>query len=204
MLKTPMKKLLFILVLLLVFFSMNSLFATPSSQQVPPTRAQAVLGGGCFWCLEALFQKLPGVLSVESGFAGGTTKNPTYQQVCTGSTGHAEVIKITYDPEKISYNQLLDFFWRAHDPTTWNQQGADLGPQYRSVIFTTSAQQQNAAEMSKKRAQAFFEKPIVTQIEPLEKFYPAEKYHQNYYLNNRSAPYCRAVIAPKLQKFHME
>ncbi|MFZ4115359.1 MAG: peptide-methionine (S)-S-oxide reductase MsrA [Chthoniobacterales bacterium] len=188
---------------------MNSLFTSPTfaaknDRIDSPTTAQAVLGGGCFWCMEALFQKLPGVLSVQSGFAGGTTKNPTYEKVCEGNTGHAEVIEITYDPKKISYNQLLDLFWRAHDPTTWNQQGADLGPQYRSVIFTTSPEQQQIAEASKKNAQAYFEKPIVTEIKPLTHFYPAEKYHQNYYLNNRNAPYCRAVIAPKLQKLHME
>ena len=165
---------------------------------------QAVLGGGCFWCMEALFQKLPGVISVQSGFAGGSSKNPTYEKVCEGGTGHAEVIEITYDPKKISYDQLLDLFWRAHDPTTWNQQGADLGPQYRSVIFTTSPEQHKLAEASRKNAQDCFAKPIVTQIEPLTHFYPAEKYHQNYYQNNRNAPYCRAVIAPKLKKLHME
>lgn len=178
------------------------LFAADSASSNAP--AQAVLGGGCFWCMEALFQKLPGVISVHSGFAGGTTKNPRYEQVSMGNTGHAEVIQITYDPKKISYDQLLDLFWRAHDPTTWNQQGGDLGPQYRSVIFTTSPEQQQLAETSRKNAQAYFSKPIVTEIEPLSHFYPAEGYHQNYYLKNRNAPYCRAVIAPKLQKLHME
>jgi peptide-methionine (S)-S-oxide reductase len=197
------------LFLIILFTFMNSFFTSPTfagndDHVASPTTAQAVLGGGCFWCMEALFQKLPGVLSVQSGFAGGTTKNPNYEKVCVGNTGHAEVIEITYDPQKISYNQLLDLFWRAHDPTTWNQQGADLGPQYRSVIFTTSPEQQQIAEASKKNAQAYFEKPIVTEIKPLTHFYPAEKYHQNYYLNNRNAPYCRAVIAPKLQKLHME
>ena len=180
----------------------TSLFATDSTASHKP--AQAVLGGGCFWCMEALFQKLPGVISVQSGFAGGTIKNPTYEQVSMGNTGYAEVIQITYDPKKVSYDQLLDLFWRAHDPTTWNQQGGDLGPQYRSVIFTTSPEQQEQAEASKKNAQSYFSKPIVTEIKPLTHFYSAEKYHQNYYLNNRNAPYCRAVIAPKLQKLHME
>ena len=177
---------------------MTSLLAHDSSEAVKP--AQAVLGGGCFWCTEALFQKLPGVLAVKSGFAGGATKNPTYEEVCTGRTGHAEVIQVTYDPKKVSYDQLLDLFWRAHDPTTWNQQGADLGPQYRSVIFTTTPEQQRLAEASKKKTQESFSKPIVTEIKPLTVFYPAEDLHQNYYLNNKNAPYCRAVIAPKLEK----
>ena len=184
----------------LIFTAMTtSLFAHNSSHA--PKSAHAVFGGGCFWCTEALFQNLPGVLSVQAGFAGGTTKNPTYKEVCVGDTGHAEVIQVTFDPSKISYNQLLDLFWRAHDPTTWNQQGADQGPQYRSVIFTTSPEQQKLAEISKKKAQAQFSQPIVTTIQPLIAFYSAEDLHQNYYQKNPTAPYCCAVIAPKLEKF---
>lgn len=180
-----------------------SLFAaTVSSKKNRPS--QAILGGGCFWCMEALFQKLPGVLSVHSGFAGGTIKNPSYEQVSGGNTGYAEVIQVTYDPKKISYDQLLNLFWRAHDPTTLNQQGGDFGPQYRSVIFTTTPEQQMAAEISKKNAQSYFNKPIVTEIKPLPHFYPAEQYHQNYYLKNPNAPYCRAVIAPKIVKLYGE
>jgi len=175
---------------------------------------QAVFGGGCFWCLEALFQRQPGVTHVESGFAGGTTKNPTYEEVCTGKTGHAEVIRVTYDPKKFDtakqchsrvsgdpvYAQLLDFFWRAHDPTTLNRQGADEGTQYRSIILTTTPEQQQLAEHSKKKAQAAFKNPIVTEIKPLIAFYPADISHQDYYRNHPNAPYCRAVIAPKIEK----
>ncbi len=180
----------------------TSIFATTSSSAA--TSEQAVLGSGCFWCSEALFQKLPGVISVKAGFAGGATKNPTYEEVCTGQTGHAEVIQIIYDPKKISYDQLLDLFWRSHDPTTLNQQGADMGTQYRSVIFTTSPNQESLAEASKKSAQNSFSKPIVTEIKPLTTFYAASEHHQDYYLKNSNAPYCRAVIAPKLKKLQIK
>lgn len=190
------------IILFFIFMTLSSfaIASETSSSQTP----QVTLGGGCFWCTEALFQKYPGVLSVKAGFAGGTTKNPTYEEVCTGKTGHAEVIQITYDPTKVSYDQLLDLFWRAHDPTTFNQQGADLGPQYRSIILTNSTEQQRLAEASKKRAQAYFAKPIVTEIKPLSVFYPAEEHHQDYYLKNKTAPYCQLVIAPKLEKLHLK
>ncbi|MCF7729239.1 MAG: peptide-methionine (S)-S-oxide reductase MsrA [Chthoniobacterales bacterium] len=193
-------------IFLLVSSIFISIIPTMLATETTTTKNEekAYLGGGCFWCMEALFQKLPGVISVKPGYAGGSMKDPTYEKVCQGETGHAEVIEIIYDPQKISYNQLLDLFWRAHDPTTWNQQGADLGPQYRSVIFTISPEQHRLAETSKKDAQEYFNKPIVTEIKPLSHFYPAEKYHQNYYQNNRNAPYCRAVIAPKLKKLHMD
>ena len=187
-----MKPLLFFLLMT------TSLIATPTAKQNKPV--EAVLGGGCFWCMEAIFQNLPGVLNVQSGFAGGTTKNPTYEEVCTGTTGHAEVIRIVYDPKKVSYAELLDLFWRAHNPTTLNQQGADIGSQYRSLILTTTPEQQHLAEASKEKAQAYFSKPIVTKIEPLTVFYLADISHQDYYRNHRNAPYCRAVIAPKLEK----
>ena len=175
---------------------MTLLFTSP----IFAASSDAVFGGGCFWCMEALFQRLPGVTQVQSGFAGGQTKNPTYEEVCTEKTGHAEVIKVTYDPQKISYDQLLDFFWKAHDPTTLNRQGADEGTQYRSLILTTNPEQQRLAEASKKKIQAFFKAPIVTEIEPLVAFYPADISHQDYYRNHPNAPYCRAVIAPKLKK----
>ncbi len=162
---------------------------------------QAVLGGGCFWCLEALFQRLPGVMQVTSGFAGGVTKNATYEEVCSGKTGHAEVIKIQYDSKKISYAQLIDVFWHAHDPTTLNRQGADIGTQYRSIILTTTPEQQHLAELAKKKAQRSFQSLIVTEIKPLEAFYPADISHQDYYRQHPNAPYCRAVIAPKLESF---
>lgn len=161
----------------------------------------ATFGGGCFWCMEAEFQRVPGVISVESGFAGGHTENPTYEDVCTGQTGHAEVTQITFDPQKVSYEKLLDYFWDAHDPTTLNRQGADVGTQYRSVILYSSEAQKAAAEKSKAEAQKHFKDPIVTQIVPLKKFYKAEDYHQDYYNNNSNAPYCQVVIRPKLQKF---
>ena len=165
-----------------------------------PTQT-ATLGGGCFWCTEAIFQMLPGVKSVASGYAGGTTENPTYKQVCTGNTGHAEVIQITYDPQAVSYEKLLETFWEAHDPTTLNRQGADSGTQYRSIILFNSEAQKLAAEKSKAEAQKHFSSPIVTEIVPLKKFYQAEGYHQDYYRANPNQPYCRFVIQPKVEKF---
>jgi peptide-methionine (S)-S-oxide reductase len=161
----------------------------------------ATLGGGCFWCTEAIFQMLPGVRSVASGYAGGTTENPTYKEVCTGRTGHAEVIQITYDPKVVSYEKILDTFWDAHDPTSLNRQGEDHGTQYRSIILYNSDAQRVAAEKSKATAQQHFEQPIVTEIVPLKKFYKAEGYHQDYYRANPNQPYCRFVIQPKVEKF---
>lgn len=160
----------------------------------------ATLGGGCFWCLEAVFERLPGVISVDSGFAGGHTVNPTYEQVCTGTTGHAEVIQIKFDPAKITFGKLLDVFWQAHDPTTLNRQGPDTGTQYRSIILYHGEQQKLTAEKSKLAAQAKFTDPIVTQIVPFKVFYPAELYHQGYFDAHTDAPYCQMVIAPKLEK----
>jgi peptide-methionine (S)-S-oxide reductase len=168
------------------------------------TTELATFGGGCFWCLEAVFERLPGVKSVTSGFAAGRTANPTYEQVCTGATGHAEVTQIEFDPARISYEKLLEVFWQAHDPTTLNRQGADEGTQYRSVILYHGDAQKAAAEKSKTEAQKNFKRPIVTEIAPFTKFYPAEGYHQQYYDNNSSAGYCRVVIAPKLEKLEKE
>ena len=161
----------------------------------------ATLGGGCFWCTEAIFQMLPGVKSVASGYAGGTTENPTYQEVCTGKTGHAEVIQVTYDPQVVSYEKILETFWEAHDPTTLDRQGADTGTQYRSIILYNSEAQKRDAELSKAEAQKHFSRPIVTEIVPLKKFYQAEGYHQDYYRSNPNQPYCRFVIRPKVEKF---
>jgi len=160
----------------------------------------ADFGGGCFWCMEAVFERLPGVISVTSGFAGGHTENPTYRDVCSETTGHAEVTEIEFDPAKISYDQLLNVFWQAHDPTTLNRQGADVGTSYRSIILYRDKKQELLAEKSKLEAQGYFNDPIVTEIVPLKKFYKAEDYHQEYFDNNSNAPYCRAVIAPKLDK----
>jgi peptide-methionine (S)-S-oxide reductase len=186
-----------------VAFSMvcGTMTAAPTSSPSPAKTATATFGGGCFWCVDAVYQYVPGVLKITSGYAGGNVPNPTYDQVCTGRTGHAEVVQISYDPSKVSYDQLLDLFWKAHDPTTLNRQGADHGTQYRSIILTSSPEEAAAAEASKKKAQTLFSDPIVTEIVPLTTFYPAEEYHQDYYQNNKDKnPYCRAVIAPKLKK----
>jgi methionine-S-sulfoxide reductase len=158
------------------------------------------LGGGCFWCIEAVFQKVPGVKSVVSGYAGGKTENPTYEQVCSGTTGHAEVAQVTFETNQVSLEKILDHFWDAHDPTTLNRQGADVGTQYRSVIFYANDDQKAAAEKSKAEAQKKFKDPIVTEIQPLKKFYPAEAYHQDYYNRNPNQGYSRAVIKPKVDK----
>lgn len=165
---------------------------------------KATLGAGCFWCVEAIFQRLDGVQSVVAGYAGGMKANPSYEEVCTGTTGHAEVAQITYDPTKISYEKLLQVFWEAHDPTTMNRQGADVGTQYRSVIFYHDEKQKAAAEKSKSEAQAELSNPVVTEIQPLKAFYPAENYHQDYYRNHQYAPYCIFVIKPKLKKLKLE
>ena len=162
--------------------------------------ASAVFGGGCFWCVEAVFENVPGVASVTSGYAGGKSPDPTYEEVSSGRSGHAEVVKIDYDPATVSYDELLALFWKAHDPTTLNRQGADVGTQYRSVILVANDAERAAAEASKAAAQKDFKDPIVTEISMLEKFYPAEDYHQDFSRNNPGHPYTRAVIAPKLKK----
>jgi len=161
----------------------------------------ATFGGGCYWCTEAIFQMVPGVKSVMSGFAGGTKENPSYEEVCTGMTGHAEVIHIEFDPAVVNYEKLLDTFWEAHDPTTLDQQGADVGTQYRSIILYNSDAQKAAAEKSKAQAQKHFKQRIVTEIVPLKKFYAAKLDHQNYYRTHPNQGYCRAVIRPKVEKF---
>ena len=160
----------------------------------------ASFGAGCFWCVEAVFENLEGVKKVESGYMGGHTETPTYETVCSGTTGHAEIVQITFDPKMIGYKDLLDWLWRSHDPTTLNRQGADRGTQYRSVIFYHSEDQRVIAEASKTDAQKYFDDPIVTEISPASDFFPAENYHQNYYRLNRAAPYCQMVIRPKLEK----
>jgi peptide-methionine (S)-S-oxide reductase len=163
----------------------------------------ATFGSGCFWCTEAVFQRLDGVEKVVSGYSGGHVDNPTYEQVCTGATGHAESIQITYDPSKVPYDELLEVFWKMHDPTQKNRQGNDVGPQYRSVIFYHDAEQEKLAESYKTKLEAekIWDRPIVTEIVPFSKFWPAEEYHQNYYNNNTSKGYCAAVITPKIEKF---
>ncbi|WP_246085417.1 peptide-methionine (S)-S-oxide reductase MsrA [Solitalea koreensis] len=160
-------------------------------------------GAGCFWCVEAIFQQLKGVISVTSGYSGGSIQNPTYKEICTGTTGHAEVAQIVYDPKVISFPELLEAFWSSHDPTTMNRQGADIGTQYRSVIFYHNSEQKELSEKYKKElnASGAFKNPVITEIAPFAKFYKAEDYHQNYFNSNGDAPYCQFVIAPKLEKF---
>ena len=163
----------------------------------------ATLAGGCFWCLEAVFADLRGVSRVVSGYAGGDVPNPTYRAVCSGTTGHAEVVQVTYDPQVVSFAELLEVFFTIHDPTTLNRQGGDIGTQYRSAIFYHSPEQKEIAErlISQFDAEHIWDAPIVTEVSPLTVFYPAEDYHQEYYQNNQNQPYCRAVIAPKVSKF---
>jgi len=166
----------------------------------------AILGGGCFWCLEAVFDRLDGVKSVESGYMGGQRENPTYQQVCSGATGHVEVVRVTFDPNELSYRELLDVFFTIHDPTTLNRQGNDVGTQYRSVIFYTSEEQRKTAEqlIAELNAARHWPNPIVTTVEPAKKFFEAEDYHQEYYANNANQPYCQFVVAPKVKKFQQK
>ena len=168
-----------------------------------PGTEVATFGEGCFWCTESFFQRLEGVISVSSGYSGGHVVNPSYDAVCTKTTGHAEVLHIVYDPKKISYDELLEVFWKTHDPTTPNQQGADIGPQYRSVVFYHTSEQKEKAEKYKAELDKVgaFKSPIVTAIEPFKNFYAAEESHQNFYNNNTNYGYCRMVIRPKLDKF---
>jgi len=173
------------------------------NEEIGLDKAVATFGAGCFWCVEAVFQRLEGVEKVESGYMGGATKNPTYKEVCTGTTGHVEVTRITYDPKKLSYEELLEVFWKTHDPTTLNRQGNDIGTQYRSVIFYHDDTQKALAEKYKTELNAahIYNAPIITAIEPKKEFYVAEDYHQNYFNENGSQPYCQMVVRPKVEKF---
>lgn len=204
--------------LIFTLFAGVCLLSCAQNQQkkVPPTQPNpvqmttnpaktetATFGNGCFWCTEAVFQQVKGVISVVSGYSGGSVENPTYKQVGTGNTGHAEVLQITYDPAQVSFSELLEVFWSTHDPTTLNRQGADVGTQYRSAVFYHNEEQKQLAEKYKKELDASkaFDKPIVTEISPFTKFYKAEDYHQNYYNQNSEQPYCQFVIRPKIEKF---
>ena len=196
-------KILFIFCVILVYSCSEK---NPREDNVTTEKGdlqKATFGAGCFWCVEAVFQRLNGVVSVVSGYSGGQKENPTYQQVCTGTTGHAEVCQITFDPKKISFEELLQVFWKTHDPTTLNQQGGDVGTQYRSAVFYHNTEQKELAEKWKKKLDDahIWDKPIVTEITQFTKFYPAEDYHQNYYNQNQSQPYCNMVITPKVEKF---
>ncbi|MEO8615524.1 MAG: peptide-methionine (S)-S-oxide reductase MsrA [Luteolibacter sp.] len=173
--------------------------------EVPAGAEVATFGAGCFWCIEAAYRQIPSVYSATSGYMGGSVKNPSYDDICSGSTGHAEVVHVVFDPKKVSYEKILTWFWNLHDPTTLNRQGNDVGDQYRSVIFYYSDEQKKTAEASKAAAKENFKDPIVTAITKASEFYPAENYHQNYYNENKSKnPYCRFVIEPKLKKLKLD
>jgi peptide-methionine (S)-S-oxide reductase len=169
-------------------------------------REVVTLGGGCFWCLEAVFDDLKGVERVESGYSGGAVRNPTYRQVCEGTTGHAEVVQVTFDPQVVSFKEILEVFFTIHDPTTLNRQGADMGTQYRSAIFYHTPEQQATARqvIDSLNAERIWNGPIVTEVTPFQTFYEAEDYHQEYFQNNANQPYCRAVVAPKVAKFRKQ
>ena len=191
--------------LLIMFSAASGLQAESSVTSSASTGDQTlVVGGGCFWCTEATYELVPGVKNVVSGYAGGHVENPTYKQIGGGNTGHAEVIRIEYDPKVVTLDALLDLFWTVHDPTTLNRQGADEGPQYRSIILYADDTQKQAAERSKEAAQARFSEPIVTEIVPLSTFYVAEDYHQDYFRNNPNAGYCQFVIKPKVKKLKQQ
>lgn len=177
---------------------------TSSTNATSNVLETATFGGGCFWCMEAVYEQLTGVVSVTSGYMGGTVTSPTYKQVCSGDTGHAEVIQVRYDPAKIAYETLLGWFWKSHDPTSLNRQGADVGTQYRSVIFYHSEAQRAVAEKSRQAMGRALEDPVVTEIVAATEFYKAEDYHQDYYRQNSGQGYCRMIIAPKLKKLGLE
>ena len=174
-----------------------------SSQGTAPDTEVATLGGGCFWCLEAVFEEMEGVKKVVSGYAGGSVKNPTYQEVCSGATGHAEVVQIEFDPRVVTYERILSVFFTIHDPTTLDRQGADEGSQYRSVIFYHDDRQEQAAKkkIAEIESSKIYKRPVVTEVVPFKVFYEAEEYHQDYFKKNPEAAYCRAVVAPKVMKF---
>jgi peptide-methionine (S)-S-oxide reductase len=190
-------------ILLISVVSKNVLSQNKVQKMNKINTMKATFGGGCFWCTEAIFSQLKGVSKVTSGYSGGHVSNPKYEEVCKGSTGHAECIQIEFDPDKINYSELLEIFWMTHDPTTLNRQGADVGTQYRSVIFYHSEEQKKTAISIKEKLikENIWKDPIVTQIAKYEKFYAAEDYHQNYYPNNKNQGYCRIVITPKFEKF---
>lgn len=200
--------LIIIIFVTIIIFACESTVPKNNQEKIMDNQTQnkqdiATFGSGCFWCTEAIFERINGVQKVISGYSGGTTENPTYEEVCTGTTGHAECTQIYYDPNVISYDELLQIFWKTHDPTTLNRQGNDLGTQYRSVIFYHNQEQKQKAEYYKKKLEEekIWDKPIVTEIAEFKKFYPAEDYHQNYYENNPNQGYCAFVITPKIEKF---
>jgi peptide-methionine (S)-S-oxide reductase len=192
-----------LIAILLIVLSGNVYSGTTSKKEQMNKLETATFGAGCFWCVEAIFQELKGVEKVESGYMGGETNNPTYKDICTGETGHAEVCQISYNPEEISFDDLLEVFWQTHNPTTLNRQGADVGTQYRSAVFYHTESQKKTAETYKKKLNELgaYDDPIVTEITEASKFYKAENYHQDYFNNNSKQPYCSFVIKPKMEKF---
>lgn len=196
----------FLLISLISVSSIHAQQPNKSNAMNSSNLEEATFGAGCFWCVEAIFEEVRGVQSVVAGYAGGEVKNPTYKQVASGTTEHAEVTRVTFDPSVVSYEQLLEVFWHTHNPTTKNRQGADVGPQYRSVIFYHNEEQKEVAKQSlaKTDDSDLWEDPIVTEIEPISNYSKAEDYHQNYYENNPNAGYCTVVIAPKLKKFRKD
>lgn len=191
-------------IFLIVIFALSlNGFAQNTKAKSTSNLETITLGGGCYWCVEAVYENLDGVKSVVSGFSGGKVANPTYEEVCTGTTGHAEVVQITYDKTKTDINEIFQIFFTVHDPTTLNRQGADVGTQYRSVIFYKNEEQKKAAQsiIAELNKEKVYNSPIVTKVEPFKVFYKAEDYHQNYYANNKSQPYCKMVIQPKIEKF---
>jgi len=192
------------LVLISLLLSSPAMTIATAASAASPKLESLVLGGGCFWCTEAAFELLPGVKSVVSGYAGGHVSNPTYEQICDKQTGHAEVIRIDFDPAVVSLEKLLEYFWHVHNPTQADGQGNDHGPQYRSIILYANAGQKTAAEQSKVKAAAEFRDPITTEIVPLKKFWEAESYHQDYFRRNPNAGYCSYVIAPKIKKLEKQ
>jgi len=186
--------------LLVVFLPLFTAMTLPAQTQSASSHEFATFGGGCFWCMEAVFQRLPGIVKSVSGYSGGRTENPTYEQICSHGSGHAEVIQVEFDPAVISYEKVLEVFFESHDPTTLNRQGADEGDQYRSVIFYHNEEQHKAAGRAKMAAQGAYSDPIVTEIVPLKKFWRAEDYHQDYFNRNPNAGYCSFVIKPKVKK----
>jgi peptide-methionine (S)-S-oxide reductase len=193
-----------LLLLAVLGLAATALPAAGENKPMEKKTEYAVFGGGCFWCMEAVFERVPGVQAVVNGYAGGHVDHPTYEEVCSHTTGHAEVVQIEYDPAEVTYEHLLGVFWEAHDPTSLNRQGADEGPQYRSVIFYLNDAQKAAAEKSKAAVQGQFSRPIVTEIEPLKKFWRAEDYHQHYFAQHPDQGYCAFVIRPKVTKLQQE
>jgi peptide-methionine (S)-S-oxide reductase len=196
-----------LMLFLFLFSACQSLTGNKSENMEPISQTSydtATLGAGCFWCVEAIYQELQGVISVTSGYSGGTIKNPSYREVCTETTGHAEVCQLVYDPKQISFDEILEVFWQIHNPTTLNRQGNDIGTQYRSVIFYHSQEQKRKAGeyINKMNTARVFDNPVVTEIAPFQAFYKAEDYHQEYFNKNPNQPYCQLVIRPKVDKFH--